>query len=58
MVELGATLNPGVEATRNITAADGIPSPHIGGGNDSAAWTGGPNATGARLSQPNSIMAR
>jgi hypothetical protein len=34
-----------VAAAAALAAADrgGIPSPPIGGGNDSTAWTGGPN---------------
>lgn len=48
------TINPGVGADEG----DGVPSPRIGGGNDSTAWTGGPNVTSARLSRPSSTMAR
>jgi hypothetical protein len=35
-----------------------IPSPRVGGGNDSTAWTGGPNQGAKRLSRPSSTMAR
>jgi hypothetical protein len=35
-----------------------IPSPCTGGGNDSTAWTGGPNQGAKRLSRPSSTMAR
>jgi hypothetical protein len=35
-----------------------IPSPRVGGGNDSTAWAGGPNQGAKRLSRPSSTMAR
>jgi hypothetical protein len=35
-----------------------VPNPRIGGGNDSTAWTGGPNQVANRLSRPSSTMAR
>jgi hypothetical protein len=54
---LMVTLNPGVGA--NVGALMlAIPSPRIGRGNDSTAWTGGPNVNLTRLSRPNSTMAR
>jgi hypothetical protein len=36
----------------------GFPSPRVGGGNDTTAWTGGPNNVLQRLSRPSSTMAR
>jgi hypothetical protein len=36
----------------------GVPSPHIRGGNDLTAWTGGPNKVAKRLARPSSTMAR
>jgi hypothetical protein len=45
-----------VNDVEDVDAA--IPSPRVGGGNDSTAWTGGPNCASRRLARPSSTMAR
>jgi hypothetical protein len=60
----GAGLNPGnvpnvaTATTQNPVIATAFPSPRVGGGNDSTAWTGGPNDVLKRLTRPSSTMAR
>jgi hypothetical protein len=54
----GAAAAAAAVTTGATATASAVPSPRIGGGNDSTAWTGGPNQVAKRLARPNSTMAR
>ena len=53
-----ASIAPAAASTAPAAGPPTVPSPRIGGGNDSSAWTGGPNQSANRLARPSSTMAR